>query len=106
MPVHHVTTEAQFKSLIEENEMVLVDFYAVWCGPCRQVAPLVEAMSEKPGYAKVKFVKIDVDELADVAEREEINAMPTFKLFKQGKAVDTVLGANAERVEEMVKKHL
>ncbi|CBZ49590.1 thioredoxin h, related [Neospora caninum Liverpool] len=106
MPIEHITTEAQYKSLVEDNEIVLVDFYAVWCGPCRQIAPVVESMSAKPEYAKVKFAKVDVDELAEIAEREDVNAMPTFKLYKQGKAVDTVLGANVERIEEMLKQHL
>ncbi|PFH32404.1 putative thioredoxin [Besnoitia besnoiti] len=106
MPVQKIETEAQYKSLIQDNEMVLVDFYATWCGPCKQIAPMVESMSAKPEYSKVKFAKVDVDELAEVAEREDVNAMPTFKLFKGGKAVDTVLGANPDRIEEMLKKHL
>ncbi|KAG6411153.1 hypothetical protein SASPL_129227 [Salvia splendens] len=85
------------------NKLMVVDFTATWCGPCRFMAPAFEAMSAK--YTDVDFVKIDVDELADVAREFAVQAMPTFVLLKQGKEVDRVVGAKKDELENKIGKH-
>ena len=72
-----------------------MDFYATWCGPCKVIAPKVVEFSKE--YPEVDFIKVDVDDLSDVAAEYNIRAMPTFLLFKDGKQVDNVVGANASK---------
>lgn len=74
---------------------MVVDFYATWCGPCKVIAPKVVEFSKE--YPEVDFIKVDVDDLSDVAAEYNIRAMPTFLLFKDGKQVDNVVGANASK---------
>lgn len=105
MRVVKVDTESSYNEEIKEG-LVFIDFYATWCGPCRQIAPVVENLSTKQEYIKVKFLKVDVDELPEIAEREEVTSMPTFKLLKDGKVVEVSVGANATRIEEMLKRHV
>jgi thioredoxin 1 len=93
--------EAEFQAA--GSKAVVVDFYAQWCGPCKMIAPKIDAMSQK--YTNVVFLKVDVDEAPDVSEKYDIQAMPTFKIFKNGKKVDEMVGASAEKLEDLVKKH-
>ena len=68
-------SEAEYKTLLENNKVVVVDFTAAWCGPCKMVAPKFEEFSKQ--YTGATFVKVDVDELQSVAEAAGIRAMPT-----------------------------
>ena len=77
--------------VLNSKEVVLVDFSAVWCGPCKMLAPIVEELStEMEGRAKV--FKIDVDKSGDVAQKYNIMSVPTVMIFKNGEAVDKVVG--------------
>ncbi|PHJ22014.1 thioredoxin [Cystoisospora suis] len=105
MTVTKIANKDQFKEVLKKG-LVLIDFYATWCGPCKQIAPTIEAYSSKPEFSKVTFVKVDVDELPEVAEDEDVSAMPTFKLYKNGTVVETVIGANPAQVEEVLRKHI
>ena len=88
--VEQVKTTAEFDALLKDNASVFVDFFATWCGPCKMVGPVVEKVSEKvPG---VKFVKVDVDELGDVAQRYGIMSIPALFAFKNGVKVDEIVG--------------
>ncbi|KAK4488464.1 hypothetical protein RD792_004228 [Penstemon davidsonii] len=82
---------------------MVVDFSATWCGPCKFIEPVFHEMSVK--YSDVDFVKIDVDELADVAREFGVQAMPTFVLLKQGKEVERVTGAKKDELEQKILKH-
>ncbi|XP_052196492.1 thioredoxin H2 [Diospyros lotus] len=84
-------------------KLMVVDFSASWCGPCKFMEPVIEAMAAR--LSDVEFVKIDVDELSDVAREFDVQAMPTFVLLKQGKEVDKVIGANKDELEKKIEKH-
>jgi len=72
----------EFDSLISENSTVLVDFWAAWCGPCRQFAPIYEAASEK--YPDVVFAKVDTDAEQALASAAGISSIPTLMIFRDG----------------------
>eukprot|EP00389_Voromonas_pontica_P002876 GDKH01004271.1.p1 GENE.GDKH01004271.1~~GDKH01004271.1.p1 ORF type:complete len:107 (-),score=20.10 GDKH01004271.1:54-374(-) len=92
MPVVHLKSEDEFKQVIAKDQVVCVDFFAEWCGPCKLMAPKIEAMSEE--FPDVVFAKLDVDELEAISEGEDVSAMPTFIFYKDGKRLDTYVGAN------------
>jgi thioredoxin 1 len=73
------------------NGTVLVDFSAEWCGPCRMLAPILEALAEQLGD-KVKIVSVDVDQSQGLALQYDINSVPTLLLFKNGKLRETIVG--------------
>jgi thioredoxin 1 len=88
----HVTDSTFDAEVVRSATPVLVDFYADWCGPCNMIAPVLERLAGE--YAgKVKIVKVNVDEEGDLANRFGISGIPTMIFFKDGKAVDHVVGA-------------
>jgi thioredoxin 1 len=84
--------ESQFEAEVVQSTLpVVVDFYASWCGPCKILSPRLDELAG-PLTNKVKFVKINVDEAATLAQRLEISAVPTLVFFKSGKVVDRLVG--------------
>lgn len=104
MAVLEVSSYAEWSMLRASLEKTLVVYFtAAWCGPCAAVRPTFEALAE--AYAlnpTVLFIKVDVDALPDVAEDYGISAMPTFKVLHAGEDVGTVVGANKEKLTELV----
>jgi len=92
-----IATDASFDSLTSSAPLSVVDFWAKWCGPCRMVSPIVEELAKE--YAgKVLFCKLNVDENASTAQRFGIMSIPTLVLMKNGKVVDTIVGAVSKAV--------
>lgn len=89
----HVT-DATFAAEVEQAEgLVLVDFWATWCGPCLAIAPVIEKLAEDY-RGRVKVLKLDTDQNQATAMRFNIRSIPTMLLFKDGKVVETVIGAD------------
>jgi thioredoxin 1 len=97
--------DATFDSEVLKSEIpVLVDFWAVWCGPCKAIAPTVEELA-KQYRGKVKVAKMDVDEHQKVPQQYGIKSIPTLLVFKGGRVVDTIVGAvPRSKLEESLKK--
>ena len=103
-PVH--LDENEFHEFLQKHPLVLVDFWAPWCGPCHMIAPVIEELARE--YAgRVAFAKIDVDRNRRLAMKFGIMSIPTLILFKNGKPVDMIIGAQPKpAIEEMIKRYL
>ena len=95
----HITAETFEEQVIKSTKPVLVDFYAVWCGPCQMQGPVVDQAAEK--FPKVKFGKVNVDEEGELAGRYGVMSIPTLVLFQGGQAVQKAVGFHS--MEELEK---
>lgn len=86
----HIHNKEEFKQLLEENNKVIIDFYATWCGPCKMLAPIIKELAAE--INDVKIVKVDVDEATELAEMFNIMSIPTILYFKDKQVVLTELG--------------
>jgi thioredoxin 1 len=92
-------TDATFKKIIQNHPFVVVDCWAPWCGPCRMVAPTIEELS-RDYVGKILFGKLNVDENREVSAQYDIMSIPTLLVFKNGKLVDTIIGAMPRQMLE------
>lgn len=98
----HNITDATFEAETSEG-LVLIDFWATWCGPCLMQAPILEQLSEEIDEDELKIVKIDVDENPDTAQKFAIMSIPTLLFKKDGEVVKQVAGVHTkEQIKEIV----
>ncbi|MGZ4850342.1 MAG: thioredoxin [Candidatus Bathyarchaeia archaeon] len=98
-------TDANFDETIKKNKLVLVDFWASWCGPCRALAPTIEELA-KENSGKVLIGKLDVDENSATASRFQVFSIPTMIVFKNGVEADRLVGlCPKNRIADTISKH-
>jgi thioredoxin 1 len=100
-------TDSNFETEVLKSEIpTLVDFWAVWCGPCKQIAPIVDAVADEY-QGKLKVAKMDIDRHQIVPQQYSIRSIPTLLLFKGGKVVGQFVGTMARaKLEAEIKKHI
>ncbi|GAC94829.1 thioredoxin [Pseudozyma hubeiensis SY62] len=103
--VKEVSSASEFDSELSAagSKLVVVDFHATWCGPCKVIAPIFQRLASQ--YTSVVFLKVDVDRVQPVAQRYSVRAMPTFLFLKNKSVVDTLQGADPNRLTALVKQH-
>ena len=98
-----IVNSTEFKNEIESG-IVLVDFFATWCGPCKMLAPVLEGLSSEM-EGKAKIIKVDIDQSQDLADQFQISSVPTMIVFKDGQKADMLVGfLPKERIQESILK--
>lgn len=104
--INEVKGASDFDKLVKSSKgkLIVIDFTASWCGPCKMIAPAYEELSGE--YTDSVFCKVDVDEVPDIAQRYEVMAMPTFLFLKNGEVVDRFSGASIEKLRDTIISNL
>jgi thioredoxin 1 len=92
-----IATNTSFDGLLQDEKLVIVDFWAVWCGPCRMISPLLDEIEEEMSD-QITVVKVNVDDASDISMRYRIMSIPTLLFFKNGQVVDKTVGAMSKSV--------
>lgn len=102
-----VINTSQFRGEIENsNGIVVVDFFATWCGPCKMLAPVFESLGNEM-QNEARFVKVDIDQSLEIAQQFNISTVPTMMIFKNGKPVESLVGfMPKEKIKAKVQSHL
>lgn len=99
MSLIHITSNEQFKKEVVEFEgLVVVDFWAEWCGPCRMIWPVLEELAADNEGKKVIIAKVNVDENPELSAAFQVSSIPVVFFMRDGKPVDTIVGANPKEV--------
>ena len=97
-----IIKDSDYKNIIKDNKKVVIDCYADWCGPCRMLSPVVDALSEE--LNDVKFYKVNVDDAETITKDFEIMSIPTLLIFESGKLKEKVIGLRSKsELEEIIK---
>merc|ERR1712113_410159 len=101
--VKQVESADEFKTIVGGDKPVIIDFTATWCGPCKMIAPFFAELADK--FTTIEFIKVDVDDLDDVAAECGISAMPTFQVWKGGAKVEEMVGASKDKLSALCEKY-
>uniref|UniRef100_A0A6C0C6E2 Thioredoxin domain-containing protein n=1 Tax=viral metagenome TaxID=1070528 RepID=A0A6C0C6E2_9ZZZZ len=103
--ITEITTLPDLKNALDSDRLIIIDFFAIWCGPCMRALPKIEAMSVK--YPDIKFYKIDYDTVAlkEACALLKVESLPTFCFFKDGKYLSRLEGADEITLENMISKY-
>jgi thioredoxin 1 len=105
MTLQELETLEQFTSLVTNAPgLVLVDYSATWCGPCKRIYPTIVKFSKE--FTSIQFYKVDVDDNEDVTKEQNIEAMPTFVLYRDGKEIQRIVGADTSTLRETLEDAL
>ncbi|KAJ8070083.1 hypothetical protein OCU04_000478 [Sclerotinia nivalis] len=100
----HIESSMQFSKLLGSSTIVVSDFYADWCGPCKAIAPTYESLATKHSKPnRVTFTKINVDNQQSIAQRYGVRAMPTFLIFRSGAVIETIQGADVRKLTTAIE---
>jgi len=99
-----IHSNEEYKEIINntKDKLIVIDFFATWCGPCKYIAPIFADLSEK--LTNIAFLKVDVDEVNEISQEEEISAMPTFLFYKNGEIVHKIVGADIDEINKTLDK--
>ncbi|KUJ12877.1 thiol-disulfide exchange intermediate [Mollisia scopiformis] len=101
--MEEIKSLSQFNKLKASSSLLIIDFYATWCGPCKAISPVFEKLAKQhESSTSIKFAKVDVDKAKDVAQTCGITAMPTFQFFKAGSKADEVKGADVNQLQTKI----
>ena len=102
--MRQVSDTDDMTSILEDHPLVLVDFTATWCGPCKRIKPVLENLSKE--FRNVFFCAVDVDDCSEISKKYDISSMPTFLFFKNNKVVSelTVIGASEVDIRKSLAK--
>ncbi|KAE9413574.1 hypothetical protein Angca_007890 [Angiostrongylus cantonensis] len=105
MPIREPADVDEFDAILNENPstLIVIDFYATWCGPCKSIGPKFMRMSNE--FTSVIFIKVDVDESEDIASRFDIKVMPTFIFMRNEVQVDVVEGGFEDELRRKIEQH-
>ena len=92
-----VASNTNFDELLQDSKLVVVDFWATWCGPCRMLTPILDEVEEEMPE-KITVVKVNVDDADEIAARFRIMSIPTLLFFKNGQIVDKTVGAMPKNI--------
>ena len=91
--------------VVNSNEVVVVDFFATWCGPCKMLAPVFEEVANETPNAK--FFKVDIDESLDLARQYSVSSVPTIKIYRKGDLMETFVGfMPKDKLSEAINKYI
>ena len=101
--MERLNSAKHFNEIVSENDLVFIDVYASWCGPCKQIAPAIEKLANEK--RRIRFVKLDCEEFTEVSDGLKISSLPTFLLIKDKKIIKRVVGADLSEVKEMLASY-
>lgn len=104
--IHHIEDEKILAEVINNDKLVIIDFFAEWCGPCQMLTPVLKALDEKYND-KIEVYKVNVDESQNAAMRYGVTAMPTLVFFKDGEEVERQIGyMDEDELENLIKEFI